>query len=83
MPAYAFQEQIGNEGAPNLDFDGVLVVSKKISQRIVLLDALEKRFYLPAMPVNLRYCQWGKFEIVGKESFLFWICNPEPDTIGF
>nr|WP_232010666.1 hypothetical protein [Mucilaginibacter gotjawali] len=47
-----FDQKVGNQCAPKLDFNGILIVTQEITQLEVLLDSPEKYFYLPSSFVN-------------------------------
>lgn len=39
--AHDLEPQVSDEGAPDLELDGVATVAQEVAQRVVLLDALE------------------------------------------
>ena len=48
-----YNEQISDEGNPDLDLDGVGALTIKVFQWEVLLQLLEEQFDLPSPPIDL------------------------------
>ena len=44
LAAHDFEQQICDNRTPDLDFDGIGIVSQEVAQGIVLLQALEEEF---------------------------------------
>ena len=59
------QEQVSDQGGPDLDEHGILGGPIKSLDLQVLLDPLEKEFNLPAAAIKLGYLQGGQVQAVG------------------
>jgi hypothetical protein len=59
------QKQVSDQGGPDLDEHGILRGSVKGLDLQVLLDPLEKEFYLPAAAIKFGYFQGGQVQGVG------------------
>lgn len=60
--------QYGNESCPNLDFNRVFAGSAKALDLEILLEYLEKIFYLPARFVNVTDCSGLKVEVIRQQN---------------
>jgi hypothetical protein len=59
------QQQVSDQGSPDLDQHRILGGPVKGLNFQVLLDPLEKEFYLPAAAVELSYLQGRQVQAVG------------------
>ena len=59
------QEQIGNQGGPDLDEHGILGGAVKGLDFQTLLDPLEKEFDLPVAAVEFGHLESGQVQAVG------------------
>ena len=59
------QKQVSDQGGPYLDEHGIFGGSVKDLDLQVLLDPLEKEFYLPAAAIKFGYLQGGQVQAVG------------------
>ena len=60
-------EQISDEGNPDLDLDGVGALTIKVFQREVLLQLLEEQLDLPSPPIDLHDFLRVHLHVVGEQ----------------
>jgi hypothetical protein len=64
------QEQLGDQGGPNLEQHGIPGGAVKSLDLQVLLDSLEKPLDLPAAAVELSHLQGGQIPAVGEKNLV-------------
>ena len=65
-----FQEQQSNKGCPNLNTKGIFACADKRFHFQVLLEGLEKYFYLPPVFVNCGDCACAEIKVIRQEDYL-------------
>jgi len=64
---YSCYRQIGYDGSPNVDFNGIFGESPKILDDDVLLNPLEENLYIPTVTIKIGDFQCADFKVIGYE----------------
>lgn len=63
-----YADEVGDDGAPDPDLDGVGTVAREAAQRVVLLDPLEELLDVPAAHVDFRDGGGPQVQVVGRKA---------------